>query len=717
MMIKVNGLFLDFNEDIEIEKQAKVFEEIDETVGDFSYSFSLGKTSRNLTVLGIETVDIANKTIYRNVNAEILDDDGVTIYRGILRVERINEVIECSFYSGNYNWISKITGNLSDLDFSEYDINLTEANIIASIASTEGIVFPLIDTGGLITRSQPTLKIEDFNGCMYVKTIFKKIFQGAGIKLKGELINDFIYNNSIVVKNNKDQSDIDNRSSYVLKNTTTVLTSSGTSIKMTWNDDSTSPYFDGSEDNFNLSLSRYEADVKMVVQVVCTLEFEDAATPTANFVIVRVNGSPTSPPTSIGSVQNIVTLRKLVTLNAGDYLEIFAQYISGIVPNLDVISGTLKITPVFIYRVNGSSAVPNWTRQDFVAQYLNLFNVVTDYDPVSKELTCNFFDRIKARPSIDISNYIQPDPPVDFEDFISNYGRQNLFSYDDGDDEELRSYNVTKFIKYGSGIIEVENDFIEETADIIESDFKPPISYINGALDASIERINIIELEEDSETEVTSVTDSSGTARLHIAEDFYIVGDLVRVSDSSNNNYNGDFLVQTIGSGYIELNGLAYDSNATAKVSKLNYKYTDNDDVFLLINIPNYAVSNFSSLSQIYLSTSNYSSFAYGYFNLLNQGRAVNDSYKQSLSFGSVDNPLNYQRTLLDTYWSNFDNILNDPVKLIPIAHLPRNVFKSLSPLNPVFIKTEQSSNLYYLNKIVGYKNSYSPCQIELIKL
>lgn len=712
MMIKVNGLFLDFNEDIEIEKQAKVFEEIDETVGDFSYSFSLAKTSRNLTVLGIETVDIASKPIYRNVNAEILDDDGVTIYRGMLRVERINEVIECSFYSGNYNWISKISGNLSDLDFSEYDLTLTEANIIASITRTEGLVFPLIDIGSLITRSRPTLKVEDFTGCMYVKTIFKKIFQAAGIKLKGELINDFIYNYAIVAKNNKNRSEIDSRSSYANQVSFQTIVND-TPTKLTFTDDSTFPFFDGSQNNYSTSTSRYTADVKMTAKVQGALTMENSLAYLA--IAIYVNGAIVWGNVSQNS--NNVSVTKTIPLEAGDYVELYVEYVDVSPANSDVVSATFKVTPEFIYSVTSVSAVPNWTRQDFVAQYLNLFNVVTDYDPVSKELTCNFFDRIKNRPSVDISNYIQPDPAVDFEDFISNYGRQNLFTYDDGDDEELRSYNVTEFIKYGAGVIEVENDFIEEKADVVESDFKTPISYINGALDASIERINIIALEEDAQTDVTSVTNSSGTARFNIDDDFFIAGELVRVFDSSNNNYNGEYIVDVAATGYVQLKDLAFDTNATAKIVKLNYSYTDNDDVFLLINIPNYSVSNFSSLSQIYLNSANYSSFAYAYFNLLDKGLPVSDDYKQSLSFGSIDNPLNFQRTLLDTYWSNFDNILNDPVKLIPIAHLPRNVFESLSPLNPVFIKTEQSSNLYYRNKIIGYKNSYSPCQIELIKL
>lgn len=44
MMIRVAGEFLDFNEEIEIERQIKLFEDIDSTNGDFSYTFELPKT-------------------------------------------------------------------------------------------------------------------------------------------------------------------------------------------------------------------------------------------------------------------------------------------------------------------------------------------------------------------------------------------------------------------------------------------------------------------------------------------------------------------------------------------------------------------------------------------------------------------------------------------------------------------------------------------------
>lgn len=42
MMIKVNDRYLEFAGEVEVDKQIKLFETIDEANGDFSYSFSPG---------------------------------------------------------------------------------------------------------------------------------------------------------------------------------------------------------------------------------------------------------------------------------------------------------------------------------------------------------------------------------------------------------------------------------------------------------------------------------------------------------------------------------------------------------------------------------------------------------------------------------------------------------------------------------------------------
>jgi hypothetical protein len=46
-------------------------------------------------------------------------------------------------------------------------------------------------------------------------------------------------------------------------------------------------------------------------------------------------------------------------------------------------------------------------------------------------------------------------------------------------------------------------------------------------------------------------------------------------------------------------------------------------------------------------------------------------------------------------------------------GYIPDDVFRRLTPLTPVYLKTEETVNTYYINRIKGYR----PCEVELIKL
>jgi hypothetical protein len=733
MLLKVGNSFLDFDEDVEVENISKIFEEIDFTYGDFSYSFDIGATSPNLEKLGMpQLADISEKTIYKNIDADLCDDGGLTLYRGQLRIESVsleNKTITCSFYSGNYNWISLITGNVNDLDFSSYDTELTVTNITNSWSVSEGMVFPLLDNGALVSRSHDNVVPEDFNGCMYVKTIFNKIFFSEGIKIQGELLNDWVYTNMIICKNNKDQEEIEANACYVQKSTTTTRVVENTDYKMIFQNDSTFPYFDGSNGSFDLANSRYVAPYDMSLRVEVHLEPDIVDASYNNRIRMYINGAFTFVDIGLASGglynsstpgdQDDFVYDRVIFLQGGDILEVYSnwQQSLGSTQN-DVLSGSWKITPLFIGNVKGSSAVPAWTKQEFVANILNLFNVVTDYNPFTKTITFNLFDKISYKPAIDISKYIQVNE-IDYSEFISSYGKQNIFQYQEGEDEELRDYNVTKFIKYGSGKIQVDNDFIPESKIVINSKFKTPISYINGVFACSLERINFMEMSESDSVEITSVSDSLGEASFNVAANPYLIGDFVRISDCNVNEYNGDWRVSARTVTSFELQGVTFTESGTGEAKKITHTPTNSDDVFLFINIPNISIANFSEQTNYLFPSSlnTITSLSIAYFNILENGQPVNTGYLQGLSFGGIDNEFSYQKNLLDTYWRNFSSILSDPVKLKVKGHFPKSVFLSLTPLTPVYIKSSESTNLYYVNRKTGYKASHLPCEVELIKL
>ena len=720
MMIKANGEYLDFDGDIEIESQIKLFEEIETANGDYSYSFDVSKTINNLKILGFPFPDTV-KSIYNNVPCEIIDDAGFVVYTGSLQVNNITDVISCTFFSGNTEWFGLLNEPMNSLPLYKYDVSLTPTNVESSWTKTSGLVFPLIDTGILTSRSYSNVKVEDFIGCFYVKTLFNEIFGAQGITLSGDLLNDDIYNQLIVASNKGIIDESNKRSMYAGKNNDQLYVS--TAAIVSFQSVTVNPYFNGSIGNYNISTYTYTADVKMrvKVEVSITAQFTDDA---ALELAIYKNGANLKTVWFPAGATNYAFSENDVVLDAGDTVYIYAT--PHTITGITIKPGSyFKITPVYIYKFFGYSSVPQWTQGEFVSNILRIFNVIPYYKPESKQLTLNLFNKIKEKEPIDVSDDITI-VQTDFSEFVSNYGKNNNFKYQESEDTDLREYNISNFVSYGAGRLTIDNDFIENEADVIESDFTSPITYLNPVFDASLERINFIESFDVDDKAITSVTDSSGIPRFNIsnADDLFEEGDLVAI-ETDVDGYNGEWVVLNVSTTYIEVSGAGYDSSTTGTATLLRHKFTTDDNVYLFVNVPNVPILFFSSSysynitnTDLIFENTRFTSCSLAYFNLLANGRQINTKYKQSLSFGEVNSPLSYQKTLLDTYWPIFSQILADPVKLLVRGYFNRNKFTALRTfLRPLRVKTNETNNLYYLNRITGYKSGNEECEAELIKL
>lgn len=713
MMIKVNGEYLDFNDDIEVESQIKLFEEIDSTQGDWSYQSEMPDTNHNRKALGIPLPDTV-KLIYNNVLCDIVDESGFITYSGTLRVENISEgTIKFSFFSGNNDWLGQLSSPMSNLPLQKYDKTLTETNIQASWSNTTGIIYPIVDTGALVTRSYSNVKVEDFAPFFYVKTLFNEIFGSKGIKIQGELLKDDLFNRLVVSSNSRNQEAVDDRSTYAAKNVNQTATTVET--RCTFQNETT-PYFDGAQNNWNTTVGEYTADIKMIVDVEVSFKLDN---PSNRLVSLRLRKNPAGTQVKTGTTRDnsvSITLTNY-PLEAFDELHVNVATDAGTATVL--VGSYIKVTPVFLYKSFGSSAVPNWTQSEFVSNILRGFNALPSYNSQSKTLTLNLFNKIKDKEPIDVSDSIEVSE-IDFSEFVSNYSKSNIFSYQEGSDEDLRQYNISNFISYGSGNIEIDNDFVQDSFDVVESDFTSPITYLNGVFDMSMERINFVEIEEIDNYTVSSVTDSGGVPRFNItdADDFFVVGDLIGI-ETDVDSYNGEWVINAVTSSYVTVNGLAYESNASGLGTLLRHRFTNEDNVYLMAVIPSVPVLFFSSKSSYMIgSSTTFLNASMAYFNILANGREINTKYKQSLSFGTVNNPLSYQMTMLQTYWPVFTAILSDPVMLKVLAYFNKKTYTDIkSFLRPLRVKTNETNNLYYLNRITGYKSGHEACEAELIKL
>lgn len=714
MMIKIGSDYLEYNDTIEVERQAKLLEDLSTTNGDYSYQFDAPWTSKNFELLGRPLPDNIRKLTYQKIDCDLVSDDGIALYKGYLRIEGLSGYkIQLSFFSGNNNWFGLLSEGMRAIDWSEFDVDQTEMNISGAILSTSGTVFPYLDNGLLAYRGAAVLKVEDFVGAIYLKDIVKKIFQTHSIKTQGDLFDDADFNSAIVLSNGKSQEDIEARSAKVLT-TSSANPSDAAYHVMTWTDDSTYPYFDGAANLFDLANNRYVADVKMKVKVDLNITQNLSNTIIGGtyfkmaFFVNSVLYSEQIAPFGNSTAQSF---SDTVILEAGDILEI-ETYNNAPIWDDPITFATLDIKPIFIYKAIGSAMVPDWTQSDFIANVFKQFNVISEYDAQTMTLTADLFEKLKSKSPVDLSPYVS-NVETDYIDFISGYGKRSLFQHQPTEQEEdFRKLNFT-LRSSGPGTIEVDNEFLEDEETIIDSEFSEPITYLNPIFAQSIEKTNLLEVEEETTIDFTGVIDSPGTsgrARFAIPEDVFELADLVRVRNSTNPSYNGDWIVITLGTGYIELEGLAFDTDAIGEVTKLNIIYSSSDQVYLLHHLPLYPVSNFSGKTSIQIENTDYETLAPAFYSLIDTGRRIDEEFPFSMSFKSGD-----QKSVLDKNFGLATRCLNDPVKLLVTALIPYKVYLQLSFLRPVTLTSLESSNMYYLNRQTGYEGKY--CLLELIKL
>lgn len=722
MMIKVGTEYLDFDGEITLERQIKLFEDIATSDGDFSYSFDVPKTINNTRILSSPFPDNIIKRVYQKIEADIVSNDGVSIYNGYLRIERITNVYSCSFFSGNNNWFSIIDGPLSDLDFSEFDEDLTIANLDASRTRESGVKYSVVDSGMLnVNRKSPVFGLAEMSATIFLKTIFEKIFQSYGIRIQGEMLTEPIYQKAVIAAISGKQEQIDDRSSYVGKTIAQVIPFS-TETLITWDTDSEDPYYDGASNNFDLPNNRYVADVimRLVVDLAIVVSVDLIAGPTTGFILrCYVNGAQVST-TDVFLTELVSgwTFKNTLDLQAGDYVEYTIE--SGtVIPT--VVSGSLKAIPYYVYRTAANSIVPKWTKKQFIKNVLNLFNAIASFDSKTKTLTLNVFDKINDKEPIDLSDYIS-ETEVDYQEFISDYAKNNKLVYQDSGIEEIKKYNSINE-GYGTGVIPTENEFLVPEKNIIESDFAAAFNYVNPVFDLPLAKLDFNEyIDGDKTMPVDVILDASGQADIGLPADHgIVVGDFVKITESSIPYYNGVWAVTFSDSDSIHCLDMSFAGDAVLKIVKTISLPKSSSNVYLLFDTGFTPVSDMSSKFFIQIATGlvidSQNNISLGYFNLPNINKPINEKFTQSVSYGPTVNPDDYQHTLKDLYFKNFARIINDPVKLKSKVSIPYSVFMGIDFLRPMYVKTLETVNLYYLNRITDYQAPYKEATSELIKI
>lgn len=690
-MVKLSNGYLELNDTIEVERKAKLFEDVSTVEGDFSYSFVIPKTQENTEKIKIYSVNNQLRPWAVKIPAEVQNDLGFTIHTGFLRIESENDRdYSASFFSGNSNWLEELDFNLLDLNWSNYDASLTD--ITSTWANTSGVVFPLTDRGILSTRMSPLFSYDDFQGYIYAKDIVNRCLALSGMKIIGEILKDPIYNKLITSSGNNKLFDkeIENRTVYAAKSGTQLITVGYSTVTFT---NVSAPFSNSPNGNWSTSTSRYTFDEDTInYKIEVNLTFDGKS----YFGLkILLNGTDTVLEKGYPNTKKIVdtfdSLDYFGNANIGDYIEVQLTIASVAFSNRNLVAGSwIKIYPVQFYTVFASTIIPDMTGSSFLSNIFRMLNMIVSYNAKNKTLTVNKFDSVLNSEPIDISEFVTI-TENNYEEFISDYARNNLLLWDESSNNFVEDFNDNNLRPYASGLIEIDNDFLEDESNLIEMDFAAAWQQPYGFLGLDLPSTDFISVSVKEERNITSVTNSSGDAIFNFSgSDFTGLG---RIINSTVEEYNGDYRVISGGGAF---NGrVAYLGNATATLQILSVQLNNADPV-LLLNNPNQNLAQVSGVDEIFVNNlSPITDIAIANF-------LSTTNYIGSLSFEDLK-PL---------YFNTTEKVLNDGVKCLAFGNIPEAIYMQLNFMTMVKV----NDTVYYVNRMTGYNGSKFSCTLELIK-
>ena len=163
----------------------------DERTASYSNTFTLpdSLTVRDL-LENAEQIDSGGAAPYRQLPAKVIDE-GEVIFSGVIEFVSFSAGWKVNLYDSFVNFFDALKDKkLQDLDLGSLDHEWTLKNITALAGSSEGVVYPLIDYGGIEAGTVP---YDTLTPAVYVKTIFGQICKETDFKPVGNWLNDELF--------------------------------------------------------------------------------------------------------------------------------------------------------------------------------------------------------------------------------------------------------------------------------------------------------------------------------------------------------------------------------------------------------------------------------------------------------------------------------------------------------------------------------------------
>jgi len=208
--IKIQNEIIDLYDEEKVVQSFSLIniEDITKRESEYSNTFKIPKTNKNLQILGYSDFLNSDTLIpYQRLNCEILID-GFLFKRGFVSIEIIDNDISLQFFTGNagfYEIIKNKSINQIDLVNNPTLKSIWSlSNVIALRNATGGIYFPMIDYNGMPTATT-NVDVRLLLPSFFRKTLIEAICEDAGYTLVNNIETSVdAYNNDILPTSKND---------------------------------------------------------------------------------------------------------------------------------------------------------------------------------------------------------------------------------------------------------------------------------------------------------------------------------------------------------------------------------------------------------------------------------------------------------------------------------------------------------------------------------
>lgn len=455
--------------------QANTLSNFENRQGSVTNKFKVPKTKENqITLENSDNINSNTNLPYSKAQAKLVQNGIEIISDGIAVIDNS----ETDFYNitvvaGNSSFFSLISGNVWDLDLSEFDHLWNLTNVIASRNNTEGYIYPFIETwfsdgaySALFTSERSCL-VYRMLCCIYMKTIWEAIVIEAGYSQGGTFIESDIYNRLILPPKVFAHSSewIEDKSGDQLLVTESDHTYSTNGISFTTRIDNFTGM--GTETHFNnAGVAIYEADEYMWGELVMNARFRigllgQPCYQIDDFYIEIIDTTTSSIQIASSDILDDITGAEWIAISSGVAVKVLTkelrtgrfqliaghQYQCRIVlkesanmgldlfyySTLEGTTFTFKADPEISFGgdVEVAKLVDNYKQKDFIKHFMNMYCVIPQVNEYTRKVSFNFFNDITANipNAIDWSDKIDESKGITIYYRDTEYAQSNKFKY------------------------------------------------------------------------------------------------------------------------------------------------------------------------------------------------------------------------------------------------------------------------------------------------